>query len=216
MVADIEATGSRISSGLVSLAINWLALGRCDSNSRSVISRHMLWMKFMVISCVIALRWMPLNTSGDNVNIDSGNGLMPSGRANVYGITTPQSVNGFTGPSAAKISIMINRNIFLEIKFQQLTMFRCVGIIYLFSQNVIIFLMPSAFDRLTQAVLSGYGHFQLHQTSMVITRQPSTVLLHASLYWWVGTPRELQVYVVAEAYFTNSGKIKKNHYCMDK
>ena len=46
--------------------INSLAPGRCDCNLKSVISEHMLQIKFMSSTSVeIALRWMPQNTFDD-------------------------------------------------------------------------------------------------------------------------------------------------------
>ena len=45
--------------------INLLAPGRSDSNFQSVISEHILWIKFMSSSCEIALRCMPQNTFDD-------------------------------------------------------------------------------------------------------------------------------------------------------
>ena len=46
--------------------INSLAPGRCDFNFKSVISEHMLQIKFMTSTSVeIALRWMPQNTFDD-------------------------------------------------------------------------------------------------------------------------------------------------------
>ena len=44
---------------------------------KSVISKHMLWIKLTTISCEIALRWMPENTFVD-FNIGSGNALESS------------------------------------------------------------------------------------------------------------------------------------------
>ena len=37
---------------------NSLATGRCGNKSKSVIFEHMLWIKFMGISCEIARKWM--------------------------------------------------------------------------------------------------------------------------------------------------------------
>ena len=42
--------------------LNSLAPGRCGNHFKSVISKHMLWIKFMGTSCEIALRRMPQNT----------------------------------------------------------------------------------------------------------------------------------------------------------
>ena len=41
-----------------------LAPMRCDSNFKSVISQHMLWIKFMS-TCEVVLRWIPQNTFDD-------------------------------------------------------------------------------------------------------------------------------------------------------
>ena len=45
--------------------VNWLAPRRCENNFESVISKHMLWIKFMSISCEITLRRIPQNTFND-------------------------------------------------------------------------------------------------------------------------------------------------------
>ena len=60
---------------LVSQRFDSLASWRCDSNCSSLISRHMLSIKFMG-TYKIAFRWMPKNRY---VNIGSSNGLVPSG-----------------------------------------------------------------------------------------------------------------------------------------
>ena len=48
------------------------------SDYKSTLSEHMLLIKFMSISREITLKWMPQDTS-DEVNIGSGNDLVPSG-----------------------------------------------------------------------------------------------------------------------------------------
>ena len=47
---------------IIITTINSLSPGRCGNIFKSVISEHMLWIKFMSTSCEIALRWMPLKT----------------------------------------------------------------------------------------------------------------------------------------------------------
>ena len=60
--------------------INSLAPWRCSVNqNKSIISEHMVQLKFMSIICEIALKWMLWNTFDDQVNIGSGNGLVPWG-----------------------------------------------------------------------------------------------------------------------------------------
>ena len=55
-----------------------LVPGRCSSNFQSVISEHMLLIKFMR-TLEISVRWMPQNTFDDKSTNGSGNGLVPSG-----------------------------------------------------------------------------------------------------------------------------------------
>ena len=45
--------------------INWLAPGRCGSNFKSVIFKHILRITFIKASCEIAPRWIPQNTFDD-------------------------------------------------------------------------------------------------------------------------------------------------------
>ena len=56
-----------------------LAPGRFVRNLELVIFKLILKIDILSISCEIALRWMPKDLIGDLVNIDSGNGLVPSG-----------------------------------------------------------------------------------------------------------------------------------------
>ena len=49
---------------------------RSDSNLKSAISEHKLWIKFMSTSCEIALRYMPQKTFDE---IGLGNGLVLAG-----------------------------------------------------------------------------------------------------------------------------------------
>ena len=48
-----------------SAVVNSLTPGRCGGNFKDVISKHMLWIKFLSTASDIALRWMPQITFDD-------------------------------------------------------------------------------------------------------------------------------------------------------
>ena len=91
--------------------VNSLTPGRCGFNSESLISEHILQIKFIRISCEITLMWMPQNLTNEKVNIGSGNGLMPSGSkplpepvlTKIYVAIWPQWVN--LNPTNCSLSI---------------------------------------------------------------------------------------------------------------
>ena len=51
---------------------NSLVPGWCGWNFKSVISKHMLWIKFMSTCCEIVFRWMPQNTFDDKSALVKG------------------------------------------------------------------------------------------------------------------------------------------------
>ena len=60
-------------------AINSLAPGRSESDSKNVIFNLVLLIGIFRSSHDNVLRWMPQDLTDDQVNIGSGNGLVPSG-----------------------------------------------------------------------------------------------------------------------------------------
>ena len=55
---------------------NSLALGRCDSNFKTVIFKLIIQNRSLDTSCEIALRWMPQNFTNGKDNFDLDNGLV--------------------------------------------------------------------------------------------------------------------------------------------
>ena len=85
--------------------VNLLSPGGCHSNFESVIYKHMLWIKFMSISCEIALRWMPQKFTNANSTFVQVMAWCHRATSHCLSQCWPRSISsyGVAGPQCVKL-----------------------------------------------------------------------------------------------------------------